>query len=271
MLPFAVSILIAYFFIALYGLLSRRGLPQRLASIAPNSLTTIGIFFTFIGISYSLFNFDTNSIETSVPILLEGLKLAFVSSVVGIALSIFFRFIDVGRKPESSFHSVNASDIYKQLELINSNLAKVNTALVDSNNTSISTEIGLLRQDFTNFTEKLRDETSSSLAEALTEILSKFNEKFGGQFDENLKQLNTATASLLQWQIEYKNEIEQLISAFRETKEGIKEIVTATSSIPAHISSIQRVFAYTERRIEELCSGLTTLAEISDSAKNINS
>ena len=56
--------------------------------ILPTILSSLGILGTFTGIAIGLYAFDVNNINTSVPKLLEGLKLAFVSSITGIILTI---------------------------------------------------------------------------------------------------------------------------------------------------------------------------------------
>ena len=55
--------------------------------------TAIGILGTFIGIYIGLMDFDTTKIDESIPQLLEGLKTAFITSIVGIILSIVFKKI----------------------------------------------------------------------------------------------------------------------------------------------------------------------------------
>ena len=60
-----------------------------------------GVFGTFLGIYFGLQDFDTENIEAiqgSISTLLEGLKVAFVTSVVGIGLSIFIKLIAVFRR-----------------------------------------------------------------------------------------------------------------------------------------------------------------------------
>ena len=52
-----------------------------------SSIISTGLLGTFIGIWWGLYNFDTDDIAAGVPTLLEGLKLSFVTSIVGIFLS----------------------------------------------------------------------------------------------------------------------------------------------------------------------------------------
>lgn len=51
-------------------------------------IVSIGVLGTFIGIALGLWEFDTSNIDTSVPNLLEGLKLAFATSIAGMFISI---------------------------------------------------------------------------------------------------------------------------------------------------------------------------------------
>ena len=59
----------------------------------PTALTSLGILGTFTGIVIGLWTFDLNQIDISIAALLDGLKTAFVTSIFGIFLSIFFRLL----------------------------------------------------------------------------------------------------------------------------------------------------------------------------------
>ena len=53
-----------------------------------NEIVSLGVLGTFLGIAIGLFHFDVTDIKTSLPLLLEGLKTAFITSGVGIFFSI---------------------------------------------------------------------------------------------------------------------------------------------------------------------------------------
>lgn len=57
----------------------------------PTLLTSIGILGTFCGIVAGLLGFDVNSIDTSIDMLLAGMKTAFTTSLVGMGLSILYK------------------------------------------------------------------------------------------------------------------------------------------------------------------------------------
>lgn len=84
----------------------------------PGIFVGLGIFGTFIGLTYGLSNFSTGStdkIQSSIQLLLSGMTTAFVTSVWGMAISIFFNFYEKIR-----LHSVGStiSNLNRQIDKI---------------------------------------------------------------------------------------------------------------------------------------------------------
>lgn len=52
-----------------------------------SAIVSMGLLGTFVGIWWGLYNFDATQIRSSVPVLLDGLKFSFITSIFGIALS----------------------------------------------------------------------------------------------------------------------------------------------------------------------------------------
>ena len=52
-------------------------------SDASQAAASLGVLGTFFGITCGLFSFDTSGLETSVPALLDGMKSAFLTSILG--------------------------------------------------------------------------------------------------------------------------------------------------------------------------------------------
>jgi uncharacterized membrane protein YjfL (UPF0719 family) len=77
-----------------------------------NIIVSIGVLGTFIGIVIGLWNFDTHDIEASVPQLLNGLKFAFITSVVAMAVSIILSVIQA--KPDETIKQNDDDDEIKQ-------------------------------------------------------------------------------------------------------------------------------------------------------------
>lgn len=78
-----------YYIIRMFTLGSRRVYMYVYESI-PSVFTTLGVLGTFMGIFFGLQEFDVDKITESIPPLLEGMKTAFLTSIVGISLSIVF-------------------------------------------------------------------------------------------------------------------------------------------------------------------------------------
>ena len=88
------SIIILFFLYFIWYTLNRKKKNIFIANINvieafPSILSTLGVLFTFVGIVWGLWNFDTKNISASVPSLLEGLKMAFLTSILGMITSMF--------------------------------------------------------------------------------------------------------------------------------------------------------------------------------------
>ena len=106
---------------------------------AASILTIIGVFGTFIGIFVGLQSFDIKNIETSIPGLLEGLKLAFLTSLVGIASALFLKCISLFQTTvDTSGETIDklASSLAETLQSVEtSGEINLRTQLVALNNT----------------------------------------------------------------------------------------------------------------------------------------
>lgn len=75
---------------------------KRLLEMVPDILTSLGILGTFVGLVWGLKNFEPSNYElmtSSVASLVEGIKVAFLTSIYGISLSIVYT---IGMKSEYS-------------------------------------------------------------------------------------------------------------------------------------------------------------------------
>lgn len=75
---------------------------KRLLEMVPDILTSLGILGTFVGLVWGLKNFNPNdyaAMTSSVASLVDGIKVAFLTSIYGIALSIVYTY---GMKSEYS-------------------------------------------------------------------------------------------------------------------------------------------------------------------------
>ncbi|RKZ84842.1 MAG: hypothetical protein DRR19_17190 [Candidatus Parabeggiatoa sp. nov. 1] len=79
-----------------------RGQPIDYKSI----IVSMGLLGTFVGIVLGLWEFDTQDIAASVPQLLEGLKFAFITSIIGIFLSVLLSGLQAKPNKQSKEETV---------------------------------------------------------------------------------------------------------------------------------------------------------------------
>jgi len=100
-----------WFILSVIWLIGKRN-PHYVASI-PSGFTTSGVLGTFIGIATGLYFFNEKDISGSIPELLTGLKMAFLTSIVGIVFSMLFsKYIEfINFKNDSQIHSPETAEL----------------------------------------------------------------------------------------------------------------------------------------------------------------
>ena len=192
----------------------------------PSIFTTAGIFFTFLGIAQGLYEFNPQKIDASIPALLDGLKTAFIASVAGVgaALSIKLRYATFGLRRRDSATPIGGATI----DDLHSQLLNVQQSLVGSDESTLISQLKLNRQDTNDrldslsrsqaaFMQKLAESNSKALIIALQEVIRDFNTKITDQFGDNFKQLNQAVGAMLDWQEQYRGQIDDMISQQERT------------------------------------------------------
>ena len=92
--------LFAIFFLAFFMRRMKSPLAKEFCEHTQATLATVGVLGTFFGIYIGLLDFDVKDIDGSIPKLLDGLKLAFVTSILGMALGITYRTFSGFLQPE---------------------------------------------------------------------------------------------------------------------------------------------------------------------------
>lgn len=206
------------------------------ANKAPAILTTCGILFTFTGITLGLLDFNPHEIESSVPMLIDGIKTAFIVSAWGIfcAFSVKLREAFFGTKKISNHNEYQGATVDDLASL----LQDVKNALVGSEESTLLGQIKLARQDSNDridslkksldeFCEKVAENNSKALIEALKEVIREFNTKISEQFGDNFKQLNEAVGKMLEWQQLYRHQVSDMVEQQAQTSKNMVAVVEA--------------------------------------------
>src|SRR5262249_45017947 len=198
----------AIIILVVFGIVAHITYSERVVHDGPSIFTTGGIFFTFLGIAQGLYGFDPSQVDASIPVLLAGLKTAFFASVVGVfvALTIKLRYALFGlpkRKHDEKTEGATVDDLYGQLVAVQRAIAgKEDSTLLTQlklTRTDTNDRLDRLQRSYTEFAQKIAENNSRALIQALQEVIRDFNTKISEQFGENFKHLNEAVGSLLNW------------------------------------------------------------------------
>lgn len=293
---FAIVILavLALSVLARVPLLAR--LLGRLERSGATMMTTLGVLGTFVGIFLGLLNFDVSKIDQSVPQLLDGLKIAFGTSIVGMTAAIMFKLWQaVVPPPRDQVEEATPEAILNTLRTIDTSINAANDtqanaleelrrSISSDNDTSLLTQVQKLRttvqdgqkeliEEFREFAKTMAENNSKALIDALEQVIRDFNTKLNEQFGENFKQLNEAVGALLTWQENYKTHVESLeqrfemaLTAIDAARASLTEIAKDTAKIPEALASMDELLTGFRRSIDDLEQHLEAVAALKDKA-----
>jgi len=300
----AIGIMVAIFAIGVCLKVADRA--TRLTNYTPNLLSSIGIFGTFCGIVAGLLGFDMSNIDGSIASLLAGMKTAFITSLVGMALSIIFKLFlsgwKNGKKTKGPSDAIGVQDLYASMLEQNKNLEQLNLAIGGDGDSSLVSQLKLLKSDtndnhrthmrnmesqqamFKTFEEDLRvqlKEFSEMLAksatetviEALKQVITEFNQKLTEQFGDNFKQLNAAVLELVTWQENYKQQLVEMqaqyalgVSTIKDSELSIANISEHSSAIPTNMQGLEQLLNTNQHQMDELTRHLEVFKDMRDKA-----
>ncbi|WP_045221850.1 hypothetical protein [Desulfonatronum thioautotrophicum] len=144
-------LLIFFIFIISFFLIKRRKMTE-FTSYSPALLTTVGILGTFFGITIGLSSFEFHSheaIDESIPKLLGGLRMAFITSIAGMFFSIIVKsYISwSNRNLDDEPINVTPEKIYQILSDQKYTLDSVKNALSGEDDSNVVTQLQKMRND----------------------------------------------------------------------------------------------------------------------------
>lgn len=296
-----IWIMLAFFVVSL--VLKFAGRAGRLVQYTPTLLTSIGILGTFCGVVAGLFEFNTDSIDTSISPLLEGMKTAFLTSLVGMLLSIVFKVILTltGRRSRVS-EQIGIRDLYEATEEQNEILSRLTSSICGRGEDSLINQIQeirndqnanhrshmenmrsqqqmfesfqlSLRQQLKDFSEILSTSATDAVIQALEEVIKKFNKDMTEQFGDNFKELNSAVRSLVTWQEQYRLQLVDMqkkyaigVTAIQVTEQALTSIKESTDAIPDSMRDLKKIIEAINFQKDDLNRHLEAFKAMRDGA-----
>lgn len=260
------------FFIFISPYLFRRVLDKaQIASI----VITIGILGTFWGVFLGLLNFDTDNITESIPDLIGGLKTAFITSIVGLFTNLLLRIFPVVYGFKRTISDNKSENLAEE---IIASMNKVATAISGEGESSMVTQLQKIRttnmdgfdkmnKSFETFAERVVSDNTQSLIDALTQVMRDFNTQINEQFGDNFVQLNEGIGAMLEWQKEYKSQVEILTEQFTKVTESVKAIDKSLKSTSKSSESIYETNELLKQTLVDLSATVGSLSELGEKAK----
>ncbi len=279
-----------------------KNIHSKFREYAPTLMGALGILGTFIGIIIGLLNFNTESIDTSIPLLLGGLKTAFITSIIGMFFAILFNALDAfffankrDNLTESVPETITPEHIHHELKENNQYLEKMISGLSGNEEGSLVAQMKLLRNEIndasraqlshhTEFSNKLWEQlkqfadlmakgATEQIIDALKQVIIDFNNNLTEQFGENFKALDASVKKLVDWQDNYKNQIEnmseqyqQSVDSLVETRGAVAGIWEECKEIPLAMATLHDVLKVNQHQINELSQHLDAFVLLRDKA-----
>ena len=244
---------------------------KRILEMIPDIFTSLGILGTFIGLVWGLKNFEPSSYETmtnSVSSLVAGIKVAFLTSIYGIAFAIIYTsgmksvFSDMNEKLQAfleKFHIYvlpTAENESRNLMVASQKLQV--KAMKQMARAVFSAEMAQSFEKAINPTFQKMNESLDVLTESVTscqqdvmqEILRSFLREMNGSFKLQFKDFNDALAQLKKAQKEntdyttnlYHTMSDQLNSSYEKQSETMKDMVNELGNAQGrYISTASRI------------------------------
>lgn len=279
-----------------------KNIHSKFREYAPTLMGALGILGTFIGIIIGLLNFNTESIDTSIPVLLGGLKTAFITSIVGMFFAIAFNALDAfffaNKRNKSAVNEpelITPDHIHHELKEQNQFLEKLVSGMSGSEEGSLVAQIKLLRNEINDtsrtqlshhneFSNKLWEQlqqfadlmakgATEQIIDALRQVIIDFNNNLTEQFGENFKALDASVKKLVDWQENYKTQVEQMGAQYQQSVESLVETRGAVAGIweeckeiPLAMAELRDVLQVNQHQISELSLHLDAFVLLRDKA-----
>ena len=253
---------------------------KRILEMIPDIFTSLGILGTFIGLVWGLKNFEPSSYETmtnSVSSLVAGIKVAFLTSIYGIAFAIIYTsgmksvFSDMNEKLQAfleKFHIYVLPTAENESRNLMVASQKLQVKAMKQMAEQLSAEMAQSFEKAINPTFQKMNESLDVLTESVTscqqdvmqEILRSFLREMNGSFKMQFKDFNDALAQLKKAQKEntdyttslYHNMSDQLNSSYERQSETMKDIVNELGNAQGRYMSTASRIAQDNQEIQKM-------------------
>jgi methyl-accepting chemotaxis protein len=216
-----------------------------LCELIPGTLTGLGILGTFVGLTMGISGINRNGevseISAGIDTLLSGMSTAFITSIVGVSLSILFSVLYklayryttdkmeffLGIFHEKKLDHAEDQPVskllgyqQKQTELMDSFADRVSAAVSESMERAFVPVFHRLEDTIEKFGSFAAAQQQEGLEKIVQQFIQSMNESLGSQFEE----LGKTIELVCEWQKKSLKEMEQIVDGICNTSQEIERI-----------------------------------------------
>ncbi len=277
-------ILLLMLFVFIAGLwFTKKAEQVEFVQYVPTLLTTMGIFGTFLGIVLGLLDFNQADIEASIPLLLAGLKTAFITSLAGIFSSLIFKTLSTFSflKPKTTEESISQATPEAILGAMQAQVAEtkiLKDAIVGNEESTLFGQLKILRGDINDNAKlslnhaKEQTEKQQVLAGKQQESFDSFSEKLWLKLQDFADTLSKSATeqvieALKQVITDFNNNLtEQFGDNFKQLNEAVIKLVEWQENYKNQLVEMQAQYSL---GVQSISATELSVAHISEQSKVI--
>ena len=228
------------------------------------------------------------------------MKAAFLTSIIGISGSIALKWSTLNNQKRHSesagtYSGATVDDLADLLRNIleveqkegketRESLQSIEKSLTGEGDSTVLTQLQKLRTTFSDkqddlvrafneFAEKMAENNTSALIEALEEVMRDFNTKINEQFGDNFRQLNEAVGRINDWQEQYRQQMNELAEEFRIAAESVEKsrqsleiIADRSDAIVSSAEQLDPILQALQHQIGQLDTHLEAFSALAENA-----
>lgn len=236
-------------------------------SLVAGAMTGLGILGTFIGLTLGLLYFRTDSadaITKSIPPLIDGIKVAFYTSIFGMIFSLVFNFIykrilgiayqsvdlflDTFKEkvlPDTQNDSMNQMLAYEKRQA--ENMTRIMNSVGDEISVNITKSLQPYMDSMQSTIQSFATIASQNQAKELDELVSKFIGQMNSEIGQNFQQLGNILQETGEWQKKNNEQMRDIMQQIKAMSRDSIEInnlsrktIEGTSQYISQIDGLQK-------------------------------
>ena len=227
---------------------------EQIRIIGPSAVLSLAILGTFFGILIGLFGLENATFGSTIDKreitnLIDGLKIAFGTSVYGLIISLLMKVY---------FVAFRRGDVFID-----------DTRTVDD----LFTVLSELKDSIEKFTGDMGDKTVNALMQAIQKVMDEFNAKINDRLGEDFNALSDAVKDLNVWQDNYRHIVQVQTEELGKQTEGLKQAENSLNNIyqsminmPELTNQLANIIETMDSQTQDLQSRLEAFAEMKDKA-----